>query len=56
MLIRFMMFDMKYLVFVYIAISSWPSLLGLQNTPTATLKKGKTPPMNILIRYKTIPS
>ena len=26
----------------------WPSRLGLQNTPTASPQRGKTPPTNVL--------
>ena len=27
---------------------SWPCRLGLQNTPTASLQRGKTPPTSVL--------
>ena len=28
--------------------NTWPSRLGLYNTPTATLQRGKTPPTSVL--------
>ena len=42
----------SYNIYIYIY---WPSRLGLQNALTASVQRGKTPPMSVLI-YDTKPS
>ena len=38
-----------YTVYIYIHTTYWPRWLGWQNTLTASLQRGKTPLMGVLI-------
>ena len=44
-----LLFHCYHVYLLFNPYSLWPSRLGMLNTPTASLQRGKTPPTNVLI-------